>query len=387
MAYFGPPPRRRESGRPGRRDVERHVLRRADGDRRARRDEAVLPRPALERGPGRPAPGDGRQAGRLRRRRHLRPRPDGPGRGDGAGGRPSDRRRRTGGPLRRRRGRDPLRSGPGPRRRAGAGAGRTGDRRPSTPWGRRSGSRSGDLAGAAPGPSVAARLRAFMAPSPADREAGVGGLPSGGLAAGPDGLRIGLLEEPSADANGGHLSLAGRALAVRAAAPGGLGLTVFSNQGLRGRSPASGAVLSWGPSGAPVGLASAAAADGIPRRPLAALQQRLRPPGGAADGRRGVAAALGVPAAPRRGRPRPALGSGRPHPGRPGAAPVADGRSRPLGPARSRSRPSGAALSRPAARSASARAGPGSRATRRRRRPTPPCSPAGAAPSDALVRS
>ena len=100
----------------------------------------------------------------------------------------------------------------------------------------------GDLAGAAPGPSVAARLRAFMAPSREDRRPGA------------DGLRIGLLEEPSADAGGGHLSLAGRALAVRAAAPGGLGLAVFSNRGLRGRSPASGAVLSWGPSGAPVGL-------------------------------------------------------------------------------------------------------------------------------------
>ena len=100
----------------------------------------------------------------------------------------------------------------------------------------------GDLAGAAPGPSVAARLRAFMAPSPEDRRPGA------------DGLRIGLLEEPSADAGGGHLSLAGRALAVRAAAPGGLGLAVFSNEGLRGRSPASGAVLSWGPSGAPLGL-------------------------------------------------------------------------------------------------------------------------------------
>ncbi len=100
----------------------------------------------------------------------------------------------------------------------------------------------GDLAGAEPGPSVAARLRSFMAPSPEDRQPG------------PDGLRIGLLEEPSADAGGGHLSLAGRALAVRAAAPGGLGLAVFSNEGLRGRSPASGAVLSWGPSGAPLGL-------------------------------------------------------------------------------------------------------------------------------------
>ena len=108
----------------------------------------------------------------------------------------------------------------------------------------------GDLAGAAPGPSVAARLRAFMAPSREDRQSGPGGLPSGG----PDGLRIGLLEKPSADAGGGHLSLAGRALAVRAAEPGGLGLAVFSNRGLRGRSPASGAVLSWGPSGAPVGV-------------------------------------------------------------------------------------------------------------------------------------
>lgn len=106
----------------------------------------------------------------------------------------------------------------------------------------------GDLAGAAPGPSVAARLRAFMAPSREDRES------RADRQFGPDGLRIGLLEEPSADAGGGHLSLAGRALAVRAAPPGGLGLAVFSNRGLRGRSPASGAVLSWGPSGAPVGL-------------------------------------------------------------------------------------------------------------------------------------
>ena len=371
VAYFGPPPRRRESGRPGRHDVERHVLRRADGDRRARRDEAVLPRPALEHGPGRAAPGDGRQAGRLRRRRHLRPGPDGPRRGDGAGGRRPDRERRTGGPLRRRRGRDEPRFGPGPRRRAGAGPGRTGDRRLRRPGG------------------AVLVLRSAISPAPRPAPPWPCGFgPSWRLRRrigqpGPDGLRIGLLEEPSADAGGGHLSLAGRALAVRAAAAGGLGLAVFSNEGLRGRSPASGAVLSWGPSGAPLGLrgglvaeretllgsraagafgrlsagSAFAGVDGSarigawrlaagaevgmarrgrgrrdPRRPLAAVQQRLRPPGGAADGRRGVAAALGVPAAARRGRPRPALGPGRPHQGRPGAAPAADGRSRPLGP-------------------------------------------------------
>ena len=117
----------------------------------------------------------------------------------------------------------------------------------------------GDFTGAARGPSVVARLQGFMAPSREDRESRTRGLLLGGPAAGdrmtgPDGLRIGFLEEPFAGANTSHLSLAGRALAVRAMGPGGLGFAAFSNKGVPGQTPASGALLSWGSSEVPVGV-------------------------------------------------------------------------------------------------------------------------------------
>ena len=58
-----------------------HLLRRADGDRRLGPDEAVLPRPAVERAAAGAHAGDRGQDGPLRGRGRLRPGPTGPGRG------------------------------------------------------------------------------------------------------------------------------------------------------------------------------------------------------------------------------------------------------------------------------------------------------------------
>ena len=65
---------------PGCRYGRRHIVRRADGDRRARADEAVFPWPALPHGPAGETPGDGGPERRLYRRRDLRSRTHGPGR-------------------------------------------------------------------------------------------------------------------------------------------------------------------------------------------------------------------------------------------------------------------------------------------------------------------
>lgn len=58
-------------------------------------------------------------------------------------------------------------------------------------------------------------------------------------------LQLGYLDAPAPGLGGGHLSLAGRALAFETDGPGGLGFTVFSTEGMRGRAPVSGALLSW----------------------------------------------------------------------------------------------------------------------------------------------
>ena len=144
----------------------------------------------------------------------------------------------------------------------------------------------GGFARAAPGPSGMARLNAFMAWPEGDGNAataGIGQAPVSGFmpgnrGVGATGLRLGYLGGPSGGMGGGHLALAGRALALSTAGsagerteerageraggragerpwgPGGLGFTVFSTEGQRGPAPVSGAVLSWRSPERPVGL-------------------------------------------------------------------------------------------------------------------------------------
>ena len=135
-----------------------------------------------------------------------------------------------------------------------------------------------------------ARLNAFMAWPEEDGNAdtaGIGQAPVSGFmpgnrGVGATGLRLGYLGGPSGGMGGGHLALAGRALALSTAGsagerteerageraggrageragerpwgPGGLGFTVFSTEGQRGPAPVSGAVLSWRSPERPVGL-------------------------------------------------------------------------------------------------------------------------------------
>ena len=130
---------------------------------------------------------------------------------------------------------------------------------------------------APPRPSALMRLDAFMAwpredrrpEVPAAASAGMGPTEGttngteppllGGFApmvrgSGRDEPRLGFLASPSAGTVGGHLSLAEQALAVRTEDRNGLRVAMFSTDGMQGRLPASGAMLSWQPSAAPVGL-------------------------------------------------------------------------------------------------------------------------------------
>ncbi len=109
----------------------------------------------------------------------------------------------------------------------------------------------GAFAGAAPGPSAAARLRAFTVP----REVGETGLlrPRTASLAGGDGLSLGIVQAPGTEA--GHLALAGQALTLGTARDG-LSVAAFSTEGLSGENPASGATLSWRPDGSALGLTS-----------------------------------------------------------------------------------------------------------------------------------
>ncbi len=116
------------------------------------------------------------------------------------------------------------------------------------------------FAPAAPGPSAPARLAAFM--EPAERNAGLlqPGFAAfaGGAAdtAGP--LALGLA---SMELGGGHLALAGRALAARLSPAGGPVVTAFSTEGLRDPAPVSGAALSWRPAGTPLTLGAGLALE------------------------------------------------------------------------------------------------------------------------------
>ncbi len=108
----------------------------------------------------------------------------------------------------------------------------------------------GAFAGAAPGPSAAARLRDFTAPRQ-DRETGVL-RPRTAALAGGERLSLGIMQAPVTD--GSHLALAGRALTLGTAERDGLSVAAFSTEGLSGQNPASGATLSWRPDGSPLGL-------------------------------------------------------------------------------------------------------------------------------------
>ena len=123
----------------------------------------------------------------------------------------------------------------------------------------------GDLARAAPGPDLDARLRAFMAPAPAlaAPEAGVLQPAFASLSAGArEPLRLGLMEAPPPGTTGGHLSLAGNALTLGAAPEwGGLRFATFAAEGRPGQAPATGAALSWRPARAPLGLRSGLVAE------------------------------------------------------------------------------------------------------------------------------
>ena len=111
----------------------------------------------------------------------------------------------------------------------------------------------GALADPDPGRPALARLRAFAAPRPA--EPGAGGLwPRVAALAAGDRLNLGILQAPSLGTGGGHLSLAGGALALGTAERDGLRVAAFSSEGIRGQSPASGAALSWRPHGGRLGL-------------------------------------------------------------------------------------------------------------------------------------
>ncbi len=109
----------------------------------------------------------------------------------------------------------------------------------------------GDLAGDAPQRSALARLRGLTAPR---EDGGAGPLfPRLAPLAAGGRLHLGVMRAPSG-AEGGHLALAGSALALGTAAESGLGLLAFSSEGVRGQHPASGAALSWRPGGGRLGV-------------------------------------------------------------------------------------------------------------------------------------
>ena len=113
----------------------------------------------------------------------------------------------------------------------------------------------GSFAFAADRLSIASRLKSFMAPAPARPETGgyrTAFAPSFAKA-GPGRLRLGLLETPTGTPTG-HLGLARYANTFTYAGWKNLAATAFSTEGFSWRAPASGAVLSWQPSEARVGL-------------------------------------------------------------------------------------------------------------------------------------
>ena len=125
----------------------------------------------------------------------------------------------------------------------------------------------GDFTSVAPGPSMEGRLRGFFGEPEAAQGSGVwrpvlGAVEDGGEAADSGRLQLGLLDVPGQGAGGGgHLSLAGPALALRTAGRGGFGAALFSSEGLEARAPVSGAALSWRSEGASLGLRGGAVSE------------------------------------------------------------------------------------------------------------------------------
>ena len=120
----------------------------------------------------------------------------------------------------------------------------------------------GDFASAPDGPSMAERLRDFMAPTPDPHAFGV---PALAFPNWPEGLEPGLswaeanplqfgFLAASARAGSGHLSLAERASALSIVGNDDLLLTAFSTLGMDRVEPALGGALRWRPSGAALGL-------------------------------------------------------------------------------------------------------------------------------------
>ena len=118
-----------------------------------------------------------------------------------------------------------------------------------------------DFVGVASAPPTLSRLRDLMAPV---SDSGRGRADGFGSASGEHLLyrralserwQFGLLEAPIG-AEGGHLGLAGRALALSWSDHGAFSGTAFTTAGEFEQAPASGAVFSWGPAGSPFGLHS-----------------------------------------------------------------------------------------------------------------------------------
>ena len=115
----------------------------------------------------------------------------------------------------------------------------------------------GSLAEAAEGPSARARLRSFMSPAHTSDEVGswrpvLGLVERDDSAAAPP--RLGLMDTPRLGNDGGHLSLAGRALGLSTSGQAGLVAAAFSTEGMDGQAPVSGATIAWRPEGAMFGL-------------------------------------------------------------------------------------------------------------------------------------
>ena len=124
----------------------------------------------------------------------------------------------------------------------------------------------GDLAGGAPHASLTTRLRSFMS-SPRERgeltvlPPDFAPLIAERSGAGPAGLNLGFFEEPPLGMDGGHLSLAGRALTLGMDERNGLSVSAFSTEGIGGQAPASGATVTWRPSTSSFGLRSGLVAE------------------------------------------------------------------------------------------------------------------------------
>jgi len=145
--------------------------------------------------------------------------------------------------------------------------------------------RLGDFTGTAGGPSVAARLRSFLAEDPSrvggesvttqvrgrtdrgagEESAGVSAYAEadesvhGGAQAGPGGEMAALSVhatrlEASSDVLGSHMSLAEGAVQATLAARGGVSAAAFTTKGLPGQRPTLGAALSWRRVGSPWGV-------------------------------------------------------------------------------------------------------------------------------------